>query len=139
MTNVNLHEELTQITPEDYIGKDLCCACYKEVKEQDLAILCDFCERWIHRKCSNMTLKSYRVNRKKITFNWVCNVCRTDDILITEKPTIHHLEDSQRPESLESVGKSSKEMLILSLNCRSILNKEEEIEYICKKLEPDIL
>ena len=138
-TDYSLLEELTRITPEEYIGKDLCSSCFKEVKNHELSILCDLCEHWIHRKCSDMSLKDYRGNQKKHNFNWICNVCRTDDVLVTDKTNVHMLKDAEKPDRLELVEKSVNDMLILSLNFRSIMNKLEELENICRKYDPDIL
>lgn len=141
LTDYSLLGELTKITPEDYNGKDICSACYKEVKHSQMSILCDVCDRWIHRKCSDMTLKHYRGNQKKKQFNWKCNICRTDDNMVTDIPNIKILKESERPESLEFVvvQKGRNQLLVLSLNFRSILNKEEQLQFICSKYDPDII
>ena len=134
-----LMSEMTKITPKEYIGKELCSSCYKEVKDSDKSILCDSCERWIHRKCSDMTLKYYRENEKKRKFSWICNVCRKDDDLITDKPIINILKENEMPELLEAVERNKNEILILNINFRSVLNKEEQLEYICSVYDPDII
>ena len=139
LPNHSLLNELTKISTEDYIGKELCSSCYKEVKHTSLSILCDICDRWIHRKCSDMTLKEYKENQKKKHFSWKCSVCRPDDKVVTEKPDITILKENELPESLESVQKGNNQILVLSLNFRSIMNKEEELEYICSKYNPDII
>ena len=53
--NRKLLNELPKISPKAYIGKDLCRRCFKEVKDQHRAVLCDCCNSWIHLKCSDMT------------------------------------------------------------------------------------
>ena len=78
-TNIFLLKELTAISPKDYIGVDTCSSCFKEVKEVQQAVICDKCEKWIHRRCSDMKMKTYNENKIKRSFNWICNICRKDD------------------------------------------------------------
>ena len=56
-------------------------------------------------------------------------MCRIDDILIDEKPDFKVLKDNEIPEQLETIFnlKTHKGILVLQMNCRSILNKMEEL------------
>ena len=132
-------KELPKISSNNYIGKDLCRSCFKEVKGNQPAIHCDTCERWIHRSCSDMNVQRYNQCKKKKKFSWACNKCRKDDEIIIDKADVTKLEEKYRPESWEKIEKAGKEMLIIHMNCRSILNKEEELQNIVEDLDPDII
>ena len=138
----DLLNELTKISAKEYQGKDLCNACKEQIKGTQRALTCDLCDRWIHQKCSDMNDKTYNANRKKKHFPWVCNICRVDDCIIDEKADITLLKADEIPESLEMLKSSSnnkKEMLIINMNSRSIVNKTEELEHICQEINPDIV
>ena len=135
----NLMNELPKISSDDYIGKDLCRSCSKEVKGHQQAIHCDRCERWIHRACSDMKVYFYNQCKKKKRFRWTCDKCRKDDDLIDDKADVTELEEKYRPYSWEKIVKMGKEMLIIHMNCRSIHNKEEELNKIVEDLDPDII
>ena len=137
--DINLLSELTKITSKDYRGKDLCTGCYKEVKDNQQAISCDLCERWIHRGCSDMSIQLYNKCRKKKYFTWVCPKCRKEEILIEDKLEIKNFDLANLPDDYITVQKSKKELLIVQMNCRSINNKNEELENIIQSLDPDIL
>ena len=116
--------ELTQISPEDYIGKDKCKICNKSIGKAERAISCDICDRWSHLKCSDMSTKSYK-SHGRTEFPWSCTHCR--------KP-------EEMPETCETIKtKFNKSFLILHYNSRSLHNKEEEIHHICNELQPAIL
>ena len=134
-----LFKELPKISSSYYIGKDLCGRCFKEVRENQHGIHCDRCERWIHRSCSDMSIRIYNQCMKKKSFKWACNNCRKDDEVIIDKADVTKLEEMHRPERWEKIVKAGKEMLIIHMNCRSILNKEEELKNIVEDLDPDII
>ena len=133
-----LFNELPKISHDDYQGKDLCRKCLKEVRPHHQAISCDCCETWIHRKCSDMSQAKYNRNKFKNWFPWICNVCRKDDALIDTKIDPSSLKETDQPSKISDL-KTSKDFKILNLNCRSILNKTEELLYILKEMDPDIL
>ena len=133
---------LPKISSKDYIGKELCTACGQEVKDIQQSISCDNCLRWTHRKCCKITIKKFRMLSKKVNFDWFCRMCREDDpqyentkpesvLIITEKNDI--------PDSYEIVKKSKNDLLIIHLNCRSLIKKLEELQNIIDLLNPDIL
>ena len=88
-----------------------------------------------------MNDKTYNANKRKKYFPWICNVCRIDDTNSYEKPAFELLSSEEMPEAPETLKSSNtkKELLIIHMNCRSIVNKSEELEHICKSLEPDII
>jgi endonuclease/exonuclease/phosphatase (EEP) superfamily protein YafD len=141
LTNaLNIWDELTKISPTEYEGKELCKACHKNIGKSQKAISCDLCERWTHQKCSDMKDKTYIVNKKKKRFPWICNTCRIDESNTYEEPDVKVLTPKEMPETLETVReKTQKDMLIIHMNSRSILNKTDELQHICKTLQPDIV
>ena len=134
-----LLNELPQILSEDYVGKDLCRSCHKEVKQSQQAICCDTCQQWIHRSCSDMNGRRYNECRKLTHFQWTCNKCRCDEVEITDKVNLAALKPSQLPEELSGIKSSKKELVIIHLNCRSILNKPEELDHIIQETDADVI
>ena len=137
--NYHLLKELTRITPAAYIGKEYCRSCHKTVGANERAISCDLCKRWTHLKCSDMATKTYNQNKNK-EFPWVCNTCRTPEVLHKDKLDIRKLTKDQIPITNESLQeRNPNKFLLLHYNCRSYLSKFEEIQNICYKLQPAIL
>ena len=134
-----LLKELPKISSKDYQGKDLCRSCSKEVSMKQQAIFCDHCERWIHRSCSDMSIRSYNQFKKIKSFSWTCNKCRIDDILVTDKADLSRINKSDLPEHIQEISQSNKELLIIHINCRSLVNKFEELVAIIEELYPDII
>lgn len=132
-----LFNALTKITPEDFIGKERCKACHKTVASHHRCISCDQCQRLTHLRCSDMTVKVYNTHKNK-EFPWVCNTCRQPEDI---EPTtdIKKLKQSEMPTSNQNLIKLCSDFLILHYNCRSIMNKIEELWNICSKLKPEII
>ena len=140
--NINLLKELPKINPKDYIGKELCTTCHHEVKDTQQSISCDTCQRWTHRKCCKITIKKFRFLAKKKYFDWYCRNCREDDDLYeNSKPdSVLILSEKQDiPDDYEIVKKTKNDLLIIHLNCRSLVKKLEELQNIIDALNPDIL
>ena len=137
--NTTLLNELPQILPEDYVGKDLCGSCYKEVKQCQQAICCDTCLKWVHRNCSDMNRRRYHQCTKLKHFLWKCSKCRDEEEIITDKVDLTVLKPWQLPVELNEIKSSKKELVIIQLNCRSILNKPEELDHIIQETDADII
>lgn len=138
-TTVNLMKELPKISSKDYIGKDKCKACLKTIGVRQKAISCDQCHQWTHQKCSDMTMKTYNQNNNQ-SFFWICNTCRIPEEIITEKVDVNKLTPGQMPTRNSDFKQDAvKDFLVLHYNCRSMINKIEELFYICKTLQPAIL
>lgn len=137
--DLKIMKELPKISSKDYQGKDLCRSCYKEVKINQQAISCDLCGMWIHRLCSDMNSRLYNKLKKKSNFQWICNKCRQDEVLNCDRADITKLGEKNQPDTYEKIKILKNELLILNMNCRSMLNKTEEIEKILKGLDPDIV
>ena len=86
-----------------------------------------------------MSAHTYNRLKKIKSFNWVCNRCRKDDEVIKDKIDKSKLTKEHLPEPLEEIIKSSKELLIIHMNCRSLVNKEEELQNIIDEINPDII
>ena len=134
-----LMEELPQISPTEYQGIDLCRGCCKEVKWSQPAISCDKCDQWIHRKCSDMTPRLYKQLTKEVYFKWSCSKCRKDEVMNYEVADITKLSKHELPDEMKNIKTSKNELLILNMNCGSMLNKTEEIQHIINTLDPDVL
>lgn len=137
--DLNFLQELPTISSKDYIGVDMCRSCYKEVKEKQPAVLCDQCETWIHLRCSDMTRKIYNIHKTEITFNWICNICRSDEEEIHERINENTLKGNQIPETFDAIQTRKNELLIIHLNARSIVNKSDDFHQYCQTLKPDII
>ena len=137
--NSLLLNELTKILPEEYVGKDLCRSCFKEVKQSQQAICCDTCDQWTHRSCSDMSTNTYSRCRKLSLFQWICNACRSDEEVVTDKVNLTTLKPSELPEEASALKSSKKELVIIQLNCRSIMNKTEELDHIAHETDADII
>ena len=136
--NLTLLNVLPKINFEDYQGMDLCRGCSKPVKTNQQAISCDKCSMWIHRKCSDMSKKSYDKHRYVQYFPWICNKCRNHEEIIHVKFDPGNLNDKEKPQDLSDIKADKNELLIINMNCRSSIRKTEEINYIFNELNPDI-
>ena len=129
---------LTKITSTEYIGKEICRKCHVCIGKVQKAISCDDCKRWTHLNCSDMTLKQYNVNTNK-SFLWICNSCRTSDTHTFEKINLKTLTVEELPIDENELKQNPGDFLLLHYNCRSIINKFEEIHNTCKNLQPDVV
>ena len=135
----NLLVHLPKISSEDYIGKDICRSCHKNIGRVQKAISCDHCQRWTHLKCSDMTEKIYK-QHSNLEFSWICNTCRTSETIIENKLDTNKLKVHEIPAMNADIIKNhSSNFLILHYNCRSFPSKVEEIDNICNLLKPSIL
>ena len=135
----NLLKTLTKISSSDYIGKEICRACHKNIAKVQKAISCDICERWTHLNCSDMTQKTYN-QHKNIDFPWVCNTCRTSEVKNKDIMDKGKLKPEQLPIENSSLSPDTKEdPLILHYNSRSVPNKCDDINYTIDTLKPSIV
>ena len=142
--NYKLLKELPKISSKEYVGKDLCRKCRKDVRVHHRAVLCDKCNTWIHLKCSDMTASIYNINKRKKSFKWICNVCRVPE----EKPSKSKFSNDkctpdQLPESWDELSKQVNrklnEDIIIHLNAQSVVEKGDDIYEICTTLKPALI
>ena len=130
---------MTQISPIDYSGKELCNICLKHVKEDQQALLCDKCTRWSHRKCNKVSIKYYRSLKYLKNFPWICSACKKTESDEYEPINISDLPINDLPDDKTHVVKRKGELVIVHLNCRSAVNKEAELEIIIDLYKPDFI
>ena len=136
--DTNFFSELTKISHSDHIGKDLCVHCHKTVAQNHQAISCDKCDRWTHRACTYIDVNKYRTLKQYTSFPWLCKNCKpiennNDDICEI------FLDAHEMPQSLEHLKDKNCNFLIIHLNCRSLLYKEEELVKILLETGADII
>lgn len=134
----DMFKHLPRISSREYIGKDICRVCYKTVGENQRAVSCDECERWLHIKCTDMESKTYKMFREKRIFNWICHKCRDVEIPTPTRVNLKQLQSEDYPTTMEELT-AMEGPLILSLNCRSIIKKVDELKQICYTLKPAIV
>ena len=134
-----LLKQLPNISSKEYIGKEICKACHNTVGKANRAVSCDLCSRWTHLKCSDMALSTYKGNMCK-EFPWICNTCRTPETEYNTKIDLTKLKPEQLPITASNLQQSQTNgLLLLHYNCRSMINKVEEIHHICNTLKPSIM
>ena len=86
-----------------------------------------------------MTKKKYNLNENK-EFLWICNTCRIPEETVEGTPDLKKLKLEHMPTlNPDFIQNHVKDFLILHYNCRSMMNKQEEIHNIIEKLKPSIL
>ena len=139
LENVLLLKELSFISPEDYEGKCACRVCYKEVKDHHRAISCDVCENWSHLKCSDISIKLYNHLKYLHYFKWTCTKCRVTEQPVSETIDLNNLDLNGQPDAISLVKSLRNELVIINMNCRSIINKREELEHIIHETNADLI
>ena len=138
--NLNLLAQLTKISSKNYIGKEMCTVCLKNVTETQQSISCSNCDRWTHRKCTlTITKTMYKKLCQISNFNWYCNNCRETETPLPKLKQPLELDSKNLPCHFSTVKKGKNELLIVHLNCRSMVNKEEELFGMIQLLNPDIV
>ena len=137
--NKTLFAELPKISHKDYPGKELCTICLKTVGESNEAISCSSCDRWTHRKCTTIKKGKYKKLSQLFTFTWYCKNCQSDEIQNTDILDPKKIDPKNLPDKISIVKKGKNELLVIHLNCRSVVNKEEELWDLINLLSPDII
>ena len=134
----DLFKTLPKISSKEYIGTDICRICMRKIRSNHRAVSCDGCEWWMHIKCSDMEKRTYNLLKDKRSFNWTCHYCRDTEVLSTSRIDLLRLKPEECPKSIDELL-SDEKPLILNINCRSIINKVDELKDICYKLKPIIV
>ena len=137
--NKKLLAELPFISHKDYPGKELCTTCFKTVGERNQAISCSSCDRWTHRKCTTIKKGKYNKLSKLLSFTWYCKNCKSDEIKVPDTLDPIKIDPKNLPDRISIVKKGKNELLIIHVNCRSIVNKQEDLWNLIKLLSPDII
>ena len=136
--NYNFRSVLTKISSSEYIGKDLCVHCHKVVAKNHQALSCDECERWTHRSCSYIDVKKYRCLKNYSSFPWACKNCKPSTKNHGDICEIY-LDANEMPQNFEHFKQKTCDLLIIHLNCRSVIYKEEELAKILIETGADII
>lgn len=141
-TEKTLWSELPKISSKAYIGKDKCKTCNKDINAAQNAIFCCKCQRWSHRKCSDMSLKLYKKKKKStpqvIEFKWNCTKCRSTESNNYIPFNKYLCTEDQLPDDLDRVKQEKREdeEILLHYNARSIIGKEDELKNIANYIKP---
>ena len=57
-----------------------CSLCCKNVNNNNLAILCSYCNLWSHNKCSLVDCKQYKYHQLNPDVPFLCLKCKEDNI-----------------------------------------------------------
>ena len=90
--STNLWNELTSIKAKDYIGKELCYHCLKQIKPKTHAGECNVCKQRAHIKCQRITVKSYEENKNRGNNTRTCKLCSKNEEETIEKIDINKLK-----------------------------------------------
>ena len=60
-----------------FFSKHPCKICINEVNDNDPAVLCDLCEKWVHTACIGIEETQYE-NLKRSPLPWYCPYCITE-------------------------------------------------------------
>ena len=140
-----------------------CGDCAKPVKCNQKGIQCDMCNIWYHARCCVMNDHIYDSLANSLCI-WICISCGLPNFFTSLFNSIHSINTSNsfqpltefttetRPGSINtSIGlpvatsspcaKHSKKrsLLILTVNCQSILAKNEDLPQLAADCKPDII
>ena len=65
-------------------------------------------------------------------------MCREVEILITKRVDLKQLKPDEYPKTIDEL-ETEQDPLIISFNCRSIMNKVDELKHICYTLKPALI
>ena len=75
-------------SPDDY--DDMCGLCKLTVNDNDRAICCDKCKKWIHIKCNRVTVKQYKHFQNNPNIEFTCRECNKCGICEKNVASNHH-------------------------------------------------
>ena len=87
-----------------------CGTCGKPVRSNQAGIQCDSCDRWLHCKCINMSVREYRLLGSDHSEPWFCTTCVlpqvTDSFFNTSSDSAGDL--TNEPEGMETLDSPNK-------------------------------
>ena len=110
-----------------------CITCQNHVSEDDNAICCSKCERWVHQSCSTFNATEYKMlNRKnKINLMWFCDACiPLINCLLRNAPLSPHPRSETEGEMNKKLDKVIDGFAKLE---KAMVNKETAIEEIIEE------
>ena len=128
-----------------------CGTCEMAVRSNHQAICCDRCSRWFHIACQEMSKAPYnRLPGQE--FAWSCNTCALN--VYNSSFFQSTIEESQTPSSPSQPGSPQfhstpqkgrqavnikQPLLLLNVNCQSIISKKAEFQELIDTHNPDIV
>ena len=61
--------------PDSAIKKEDCPSCKKVVSDEDLALQCEICNKWLHIICADLTEAEYTFLQEHKAVHWFCEQC----------------------------------------------------------------
>ena len=126
-----------------------CGTCEMAVRSNHQAICCDRCSRWFHIACQGMSKATYN-SLPGQEFAWSCNTCTLNIYnSIFFQSTIEVSQTSSRPSQPGSPqfhttpqkGRQAvnvtQPLVLLNVNCQSIISKKEEFQELIDTHNPD--
>ena len=134
----NLFKVLPKISHRDYVGKELCNSCLTIITGNNRAIPCKSCDRWTHAKCCDINKNEYNRLKYLKRPEWNCKKCRTSEDRIYTHFSRALCSEKQLPDEWDEIirKKQKEEEIILHFNCRSIIDKADELTNIANNLKP---
>ena len=74
--NISIHPPPLPLPIPIEDPEDICGTCEKEIRDDDPAILCEHCGKWIHTKCDNVSKKQYSEYQNDEDKIYECRNCR---------------------------------------------------------------
>ncbi|XP_056004379.1 uncharacterized protein LOC125659658 isoform X2 [Ostrea edulis] len=109
-----------------------CSTCRKPVKSNQKAIQCDFCELWVHLKCTNLDLAAYMSLGKSDDY-FYCNLCEsrlpnfTDSFFDDEETTYSQLPSGDgMHENVQFTSTNQSNSPLATPNGKSKVQENEE-------------
>ena len=128
-----------------------CGTCEMAVRSNHQAICCDQCSHWFHIACQGMSKATY--NRLPCQeFAWSCNTCTLNvynssffqsTIEVSQTPSSPSQPGSPQFHSTPQKGRQTvnvtQPLLLLNVNCQSIIAKKAEFQELIDTHNPDIV
>ena len=141
LSDRNLLSELPKISCKDYVGKELCNSCLTTIASNSRAVKCKSCDRWTHEKCCDINKQEYKKLKNCKNSKWNCKKCRFSETTTNTYFSKKLCTENQLPDEWDDIVKNKRkeEEIIIHFNCRSIIDKADEVIDIANKIKPAII
>lgn len=125
-----------------------CSICYKPVKVNQKAILCDDCGLWSHCKCCGVLYSQYMQYCQRKDFPWVCSCCHVsvlayhDCSQLSFNSATSFQDDNQdnfAHQAFNSLDFDKTGIRIVHINARSLVSIADEVSCIIANGKIDVL
>lgn len=151
-------DDIFKDTIMDFSEESVCKKCEKIVDDDQLALLCDICDSWVHACCMEGGLNAYKINKKK--FIWACcaacskqtcvpkNLMDADPkkatsneimgvlkVLILQLVKANNISDSKNVEN--SIQQINQDMSDIKIKCDNYQSEISDLRYEVGRLKQD--